>query len=102
MSYLSNAHRQGYSQGKQTLSNAKLMTSAASTADCEARESQAPVGKGMSVATVKQTSLGRSGQAISCKAPHGNPVVASFFDLKGCSVRLASLLTGSPVRLQQI
>ena len=77
------------------------MTSAASRADCEARENQAPVGKGMSVATVKQTSLGRSGQAVSCKAPHGNPVVVSFFDFKGC-VCSAGLLTGSPLRLQQI
>lgn len=78
------------------------MTSAASKAACKADENQAPVGKGMSVATVKQATLGRSGQALSCKEPGGSPVVSSFFESKGCPARLDILLNGSLLRLQQI
>ncbi len=76
MTFVSNAHCQGYSRGKQTLLNAKLPASAASIAACEAGENQAPVGKGMSVATVQKASLDRSGQASSCKEPHGDSVVS--------------------------
>ena len=102
MPFLSNAQRQSYSQGKHTTSKAKVMTSAASIAASIAGENQAPVGKGMSVATVQKASLGRSGHASSCKEPHGNPVVPSYLDFKGCPARLAVLLTGSLLRLQQI
>jgi len=108
MTFLSSAHRQGYSQGnsqgEQTASNTKLKTSAASIAACQAAENQAPVGKGMSVATVKKASLSRSAQASSCKEHHGNFVVSLLDDLnfKGCPARLAVLLTGSLLQLQPI
>ena len=64
------------------------MTSAASIAACKAGENQAPVGKGMSVATVKKAPLSRSAQASSCREHHRNSVVSSLDDLycRGCAL----------------